>query len=136
MNAYFISTSDLVCHWVPTGSGDLHRACHSLDDILLIEYLFAFIEFLLGWISVAAAIGIYAIVVMMLNILLRLFHRIVNKPFISKVITVLKDSMACVIFLTIVGVLCSVYGEAPSVLNAPVLREAIHGFRHHGYTSE
>src|SRR5207248_5219439 len=110
--------------------------CHSLDDILLIEYLLAFIEFLLQWISVAAAIGTYAIVVIMLNILLRLFHRIVNKPFISKVITVLKDSMVCVIFLTIIGVLCSVYGETPSVLNAPVLRETIHGIRHHGYTGE
>jgi hypothetical protein len=136
MDAHFISTSDLVCHWVPAGSGDLYRACHSLDDILLIEYLLAFIEFLLRWISVAAAIGIYAIVVIMLNILLRLSHRIVNKPFISKVITVLRASMACVIFLTIVGVLCSVYGEASSVLNAPVLREPIHGFRHHGYTGE
>ena len=132
MDPHFISTSDLVCHWVPTGNGDLHRACHSLDDVLLIEYLLAFIKFLLQWIAVAAAIGTYAIVVIMLNILLRLFHRIVNKPFISKVITVLKAGMVCVIFLTIVGVLCSVYGETPSVLNSPVLRETIHGFRHHG----
>jgi hypothetical protein len=136
MDVHFISTSDLVCHWVPAGSGDLHRACHSLDDVLLIEYLLAFIEFLLQWISVAAVIGIYTIVVIMLNVLLRLIHRIVNKPFITKVITVLKASMVCVLFLTIVGVLCSVYGEASSVLNAPVLRETIHGFRHHGYTGE
>jgi hypothetical protein len=136
MDTHFISTSDLVCHWVAAGSGDLHRACHSLDDVLLIEYLLAFIEFLLQWISVAAAIGVYAIILITLNVLLRLFHRIVNKPFISKVITVLKASMVCVIFLTIVGVLCSVCGEGSSVLNAPVLRGKIHGFRHHGYTGE
>jgi hypothetical protein len=132
MDAHFISTSALMCHWVPTGSGDLHRACHSLDDIFLIEYLLAFIDFLLGWISVAAVIGIYAIVVITLGILLRLFHRIVSKPIVSKVIAVLKACMACIIFLIIVGVLCSVYGEAPSFLNAPVLR----GFRHHWYTGE
>jgi hypothetical protein len=94
MDAHFITTSDLVCHWVPVGSGDLHRACHSVDDVLVIECLLTFIEFLLQWISVAVAIGIYAIVVIMLNILSRL-PRIANKPFISNVITVLKASMVC-----------------------------------------
>lgn len=52
--------------------------------------------------------------------------------FISKVIIVLKANMVCVIFFTIFGVLCS----ESSVLNAPVLRQTIRGFRHHEYTGE
>jgi hypothetical protein len=100
-----------------------------MDDVL-------FIESLLQWVCVATAIGIYAIVVIVPNMLLRLLHRIANKPFISKVITLLKANMVCVIFLATIGVLCSVCGEDSSVLNAPVLRRIIREVRHHEYTGE
>jgi hypothetical protein len=93
-----------------------------MDDVLFIEYPLAFIEFLLQWVSVATAIGIYAIIVIVPNMFLRLLRRIANKPFISKVITLLKANMVCVIFLTTISVLCLVCGEDSGVLNALVLR--------------
>ena len=68
--------------------------------------------------------------------LLRFLHRIANKPFVSKVVTLLKANMVCVIFLIIIGVLCSVCGEDSSVLNVPVLRRIIRGVRHHEYTGD
>jgi len=52
-----------------------------MDDVLFIEYPLAFIEFLLQWVCVAIAIGIYAIVVIVPNMLLRLLYRIPNNPF-------------------------------------------------------
>ena len=56
------------------------------------------------------------------NMFLCLLHGIANKPFVSKVITLLKANMVSVIFLTIINVLCSVCGEDSGVLNALVLR--------------